>query len=222
MPAQHTTRTHEGQSLACDLCCKIPFGPIHRHHPRVIQLAELLQRSVGAVALKLSNFARLDPALQTRGNVAKASRLQVKAASRRQFQTHAPGRCLNPQPRRLRYLIGFSRRPRNLTSASRRQRAFSLSASTGERAGVRCRKLQPVAFFKFFAPEAREILDDLLEKYASDGELQLLVARKHLPDALKVRPISDHGNVNEIIGKFGGADQLRNAVNQLQSLLYAA
>jgi hypothetical protein len=30
------------------------------------------------------------------------------------------------------------------------------------------------------------------------------------------------GNVNEIIGKFGGADQLRNAVNQLQSLLYAA
>ncbi|MGB7768231.1 MAG: hypothetical protein WBN22_05180 [Verrucomicrobiia bacterium] len=36
-----------------------------------------------------------------------------------------------------------------------------------------------------------------------------------------VRPISDHGNVNEIIGKFGGADQLRNAVNQLQSLLYA-
>ena len=30
------------------------------------------------------------------------------------------------------------------------------------------------------------------------------------------------GNVNEIIGKFGSADQLRNAVNQLQLLLYAA
>ena len=78
-------------------------------------------------------------------------------------------------------------------------------------------KQQHVAFFKFFAPEAREILDDLLEKYASDGELQFT-----LPDVLKVRPISDHGNVNEIIGKFGGADQLRNAVNQLQLLLYAA
>jgi hypothetical protein len=36
-----------------------------------------------------------------------------------------------------------------------------------------------------------------------------------------VRPISDHGNVNEIIGKFGGTDQLRNAVNQLQTTLYA-
>ena len=33
---------------------------------------------------------------------------------------------------------------------------------------------------------------------------------------------SQHGNVAEIIGKFGGADQLRNAVNQLQTLLYAA
>ena len=32
--------------------------------------------------------------------------------------------------------------------------------------------------------------------------------------------ISYHSNVAEIIGKFGGADQLRNAVNQLQSLLY--
>ena len=29
-------------------------------------------------------------------------------------------------------------------------------------------------------------------------------------------------NVNEIIGKFGGAGHLRNVVNQLQSLLYAA
>ena len=78
-------------------------------------------------------------------------------------------------------------------------------------------KQQHVAFFKFFAPEAREILNDLLEKYAADGELQFT-----LPDVLKVRPISDHGNVNEIIGKFGGADQLRTAVNRLQSLLYAA
>ena len=50
-----------------------------------------------------------------------------------------------------------------------------------------------------------------------DGELQLT-----LPDVLKVRHISDHGNVNEIIGKFGGADQLRSAVSRLQTLLYAA
>jgi hypothetical protein len=30
------------------------------------------------------------------------------------------------------------------------------------------------------------------------------------------------GNVAEIIGKFGAAERLRNTVNQLQTLLYAA
>jgi len=53
-------------------------------------------------------------------------------------------------------------------------------------------------------------------------ELQLVAERKHLPEVLKLPPISNHGNVIEIISKFGGADQLRNAVNQLQSLLNAA
>ena len=78
-------------------------------------------------------------------------------------------------------------------------------------------KKQQAAFFAYYAPEAREILSDLLEKYAADGELQFT-----LPDVLKVPPISSRGNVNEIMGRFGGADNLRNAVNQLQSLLYAA
>ncbi len=78
-------------------------------------------------------------------------------------------------------------------------------------------KKQQAAFFAYYAPEAREILNDLLEKYAADGELQFT-----LPDVLKVPPISSHGNVNEIMGRFGGAANLRSAVNQLQSLLYAA
>ncbi len=94
--------------------------------------------------------------------------------------------------------------------------AFNAPVLTRRQRADRVKK-QQVAFFNYYAPEAREILDDLLEKYATDGELQFT-----LPDVLKVRPISNHGNVNEIISKFGGADQLRTAVNQLQSLLYAA
>ena len=78
-------------------------------------------------------------------------------------------------------------------------------------------KRQQAAFFNYCAPETRGILCDLLEKHPSDGELQFT-----LPDMLKLPPISHHGSVNDIIGTFGGADQLRNAVNQLQSLLYAA
>jgi type I restriction enzyme, R subunit len=73
-----------------------------------------------------------------------------------------------------------------------------------------------VAFFAFYAPEAREILNDLLEKYAADAELEFT-----LPDVLKVSPLWRHGNVAEICRKFGGAEQLRHAVSELQSLHYA-
>jgi type I restriction enzyme R subunit len=78
-------------------------------------------------------------------------------------------------------------------------------------------KRKEAAFFSGLAPEAREILGEVLEKYAMDGELQFT-----LPDMLKIAPINRHGNVTEIAGKFGGAERLRAAVNQLQTLLYAA
>ena len=94
--------------------------------------------------------------------------------------------------------------------------AFNAPMLTRRQRADRVKK-QQAAFFGYFGPEAREILGDLLEKYAADGELQFT-----LPDVLKLPPISQHGNVNEIVGKFGGADQLRNAVTQLQTLLYAA
>ncbi|MCI0535331.1 MAG: DEAD/DEAH box helicase family protein [Verrucomicrobiales bacterium] len=94
--------------------------------------------------------------------------------------------------------------------------AFNAPVLTRRQRADRLKK-QQAAFFGYFAPDAREILNDLLEKYATDGELQFT-----LPDVLKVPPISQRGNVAEIIGKFGGADQLRNAVNKQQSLLYAA
>ena len=71
-------------------------------------------------------------------------------------------------------------------------------------------------FFAQFSQEAREILRDLLDKYAEFG-----VAQFTLPDVLRVPPIVQRGNVSEIIGYFGSADKLRVAVNQLQTYLYA-
>jgi type I restriction enzyme, R subunit len=70
-------------------------------------------------------------------------------------------------------------------------------------------------FFDRYSPEARAVLDDLLEKYAEHGDAQFL-----LPDVLRVPPISTHGQPGEIIHLFGGADQLRQAVTDLQGLLY--
>jgi type I restriction enzyme R subunit len=72
-------------------------------------------------------------------------------------------------------------------------------------------------FFEKYGPEARAILTDLLEKYAEHGTAQFVI-----PDVLKVPPISERGNVIEIARLFGGPDELRQAVAELQALLYAA
>src|SRR5437868_10136490 len=55
--------------LAFSLYSEIPFGKIHMRNPKVLELARLLGRTPGSVSMKLSNFARLDPALQARGIV---------------------------------------------------------------------------------------------------------------------------------------------------------
>ncbi len=72
-------------------------------------------------------------------------------------------------------------------------------------------------FFDRFAPDARAILNELLDKYAEHGVTQFMI-----PDILKVPPISDRGNVAEIAAYFGGAENLREAIASLQRELYAA
>jgi type I restriction enzyme R subunit len=83
-----------------------------------------------------------------------------------------------------------------------------------ERAG-KLRQQKP-NFFNTYTPAAREILSELLDKYADFGLKQL--TDLHL--ALKVPPLDRHGSVSEIAALFGGADKLRAAVDQMQALLY--
>ena len=96
------------------------------------------------------------------------------------------------------------------TSPSTRRFAPGASGRSGSRPSARISSSD-------FARGAREVLDELLEKYAEHGDAQFV-----LPDVLKVPPISTHGQVSEIIRLFGGADQLRAAVTELQGHLYAA
>lgn len=53
--------------VAFNLYCKLPFGQYHKNNNKVIELAKILRRTPSAVALKLCNFARLDPLHQKRG-----------------------------------------------------------------------------------------------------------------------------------------------------------
>jgi putative restriction endonuclease len=52
--------------VAFNLYCKTPFTKINSSNKAVRELASVLRRSASAVALKLANFARFDPALQER------------------------------------------------------------------------------------------------------------------------------------------------------------
>jgi len=53
--------------LAFSLYLKLPFGKMHRNNPDIIYLSKIINRTPSAVAMRLSNFASLDPFHQQRG-----------------------------------------------------------------------------------------------------------------------------------------------------------
>lgn len=59
--------TREEMILAFNLYLKLPFGKLHKGTPEIIELAQLMGRSVNSVALRLVNYASCDPQLQLRG-----------------------------------------------------------------------------------------------------------------------------------------------------------
>lgn len=73
-------------------------------------------------------------------------------------------------------------------------------------------------FFEQYGEDAREILAILLDKYAEHGVKEL-----EMPTTFKAnREFDRYGNVREIAERFGGIQQLKEAVYQLQNLLYSA
>ena len=59
--------TRDELILAINLYCKLPFGRLHKAHPQVVTLANLIGRTPSSIAYKLVNFASLDPSLKARG-----------------------------------------------------------------------------------------------------------------------------------------------------------
>jgi type I restriction enzyme R subunit len=92
--------------------------------------------------------------------------------------------------------------------------AFNVPIHTRRERADRIRK-EELAFFAKFRPEAREILTEILDKYVEFGTTQLDDA-----NVLKVAPISNFGNVMEISQLFGGPEELRHTIGEMQNLLY--
>src|SRR6185312_1267713 len=64
-PAVKWTREHF--LIALNLYCKLPFGKLHRGNPIIIEAAKKMGRSPDSLAMKLCNFASLDPVQLARG-----------------------------------------------------------------------------------------------------------------------------------------------------------
>lgn len=59
--------TRDELLIALNLYHKLTFGQLHARQPVIVALAEKLGRGTNSVAMKLCNFASLDPALKLRG-----------------------------------------------------------------------------------------------------------------------------------------------------------
>ncbi len=72
-------------------------------------------------------------------------------------------------------------------------------------------------FFARLRPEAREVLKEVLNKYIEFGTTQL-----DDTNVLKITPISNFGNIVQIAELFGGAEELKHVLVEMQNLLYTS
>lgn len=59
--------TREQLIIALKLYCEVPFGKMHSKNPQIIRYAALIHRTPSALAMKLTNFASLDPVITSSG-----------------------------------------------------------------------------------------------------------------------------------------------------------
>jgi type I restriction enzyme R subunit len=91
--------------------------------------------------------------------------------------------------------------------------AFDLKPLTRKQRAELLKKNKP-DFFAEYSDKAKQVLNMILEKYVEYGLNQIR------PDIISVEPIAQQGNPIEIVNEFGGIDQFKKAIQELQILLY--
>ncbi len=89
----------------------------------------------------------------------------------------------------------------DLVPRTRRERAERVRVAYGERIGQ-------------LAESARDVIDVLLDRYSERGPSEIT------PAALQVPPLNDRATVVELVDAFGGRDDLRSWLADLQRWLY--
>jgi len=83
--------TPEQLRLGFHLYCQLPFGKLHSRNPEIIELARLIGRTPSAVAMKLVNFASLDPAITSSGRRGLGNASQADREVWDEFHTNWDG-----------------------------------------------------------------------------------------------------------------------------------
>lgn len=92
--------------------------------------------------------------------------------------------------------------------------AFDLKPLTRKQRADLLKKNKP-DFFAHYSERAKDVLNLILEKYVDYGLNQIR------PDIISVEPIAQQGNPMEIVNEFGGINEFKKAIEELQTLLYA-
>jgi type I restriction enzyme, R subunit len=92
--------------------------------------------------------------------------------------------------------------------------AYDLKPKTRKQRADLLQKSKP-DFFSLYSEKAQQVLKLILEKYVDFGLNQIR------PDIISAEPIRREGNEIEIVNAFGGIDKYKQAIEQLQTLLYA-
>ena len=91
--------TREHFLIALNLYCKLPFGKLHRSNPLIVEVAHNMGRTPSSLAMKLCNFASLDPVQRERGVKGLAGATKLDRAMWHEFQNHLP--LLGPESEQL-------------------------------------------------------------------------------------------------------------------------
>ena len=90
--------------------------------------------------------------------------------------------------------------------------AFDQPAKTRKERADNVRKRD---VFTKYGPQARAVLEALLNKYQDDGVLNLGDA-----SILKIEPFSKMGSAMQLVKEFGGKEGFERAVQTMQSAIY--
>lgn len=91
--------TREHFLIALNLYCKLPFGQLHKGNPVIVEVAAKMGRTANSLAMKLCNFASLDPVQQARGIRGLPGATKQDKAMWHEFHSHSAS--LGPESEEL-------------------------------------------------------------------------------------------------------------------------